>query len=504
MRVNRGFVLAFVLVLLIGILFRQVWLYAVIERDEGGIALVSLQWIHGLLPYVSSFNNAGPLAYVTYAFSTLLFGIGFIPIRMINNIIFFLSIIPFYLCAKDWSNRKIALISSLFYGIFMSAPIYEGQLVLTSSLSAPIIVFSVFFCSRYVKNESPKALMTSGFLASVAILINVLVSPLFFLLLGAVALRYLRSDRTNNCVKELRKDLLVAMIGVAVIPAIFLLYFAYMEALGNIITVFIYLSLGGHLTGKDVPLGILLSVVAQGLPLWILAVLGFIGVVFKRNKFSFLLIGWLLFGIAIASFPPHFGHRFLYLIGPTSVLAGVGVTTTIKRLKISLKKRSNSGFVFSLFATVLLIMSLPIAIVAQKEQYPQYNIDSNCLNFQWLYADETNYFTQTRLGEFLRSNCPPESSILVHGWAAEIYYLADKLPPSKYVWSRPDPGVVEIPENEYSKFVEGVEHREFEFVVFFDNSRETLEFRRDDPVVNQTLNNYFYFGNIDNALIFTK
>jgi hypothetical protein len=78
------------------------------------------------------------------------------------------------------------------------------------------------------------------------------------------------------------------------------------------------------------------------------------------------------------------------------------------------------------------------------------------------------------------------------------------LPPSKYVWSRPDPGVVEIPENEYSKFVEGVEHREFEFVIFFDSSRETLELRRDDPVVNQTLNNYFYFGNIDDALIFIK
>jgi hypothetical protein len=138
------------------------------------------------------------------------------------------------------------------------------------------------------------------------------------------------------------------------------------------------------------------------------------------------------------------------------------------------------------------------------EQYPQYQIDSKYLNFRWLYADSASYSCQTELGEFLRSNCLPGNSILVHGWASDIYYLAHKLPPSKYAWSRPDNMTLTIPEDEYSKLVADVKNQEFEFVVVFDSNLEALENRRDDPIVNQTLNTYSYYGNIDNALIFRK
>jgi hypothetical protein len=137
-------------------------------------------------------------------------------------------------------------------------------------------------------------------------------------------------------------------------------------------------------------------------------------------------------------------------------------------------------------------------------QYPQYQINDKYLNFQWQYADSTNYSTQIKLAEFLESNCPPGSSILVHGWSSEIYYLADKLPPTKYVWSLADPITNPIPEDEYDKLVASVKNLKFEFVVFFDNDLQALEYRTEDPVVNQTLNRYFFVGNIGNALIFSK
>jgi hypothetical protein len=92
----------------------------------------------------------------------------------------------------------------------------------------------------------------------------------------------------------------------------------------------------------------------------------------------------------------------------------------------------------------------------------------------------------------------------VHGWSSEIYYLADKLPPlPRYAWSL-NTSSNGVPENEYDKLVEMVNNQQFKFIVFFDNSRDALENRRNDPVVDQTLDRYFYYGNIDNALIFSK
>jgi hypothetical protein len=299
----------------------------------------------------------------------------------------------------------------------------------------------------------------------------------------------------------------IAVLGLCALPAFFLAYFVYVGALGSLITVFIE-SLMGHLAPSNFPIQIFLYVIAEGLPLWIFAFLGSIQSVF-RSKVRFLLIGWTVFGIAVALFPPNFGHRYIYLVAPASILAGMGVERAFDSLRSGLsrarsKKRLDRRLIFSLFAIALLIGSLAIAVTVQGEQYPQYNINSNFLNFQWLYADSASYSTQIGLGEFLKTNCAPGDSILVHGWSAEIYYLADKLPPlADYVWSVQGSGV-EIPENEYDKLVESVKDQQFKFVVFFDNSRSALENRRDDPVVDETLDWYFYFGNIDNALIFSK
>lgn len=494
----------FILIFLLSILLRQIWIFSVIERDEGGIALVALQWLNGYLPYVHSLNNAGPLAYTMYSVCTFLFGRDFVPIRIMNNIIFFLSIIALYLFVKDWFNKNVALISSLFYGIFMSSPIYEGQLALTSSLSAPIIVFSFFFCGIYIKNNSEKYLFIASFLLSAATLIKVIDALGFLLLLGGISINYFHNRLKSSRVRKLLGDLATVIIGFSILPIFFITYFSLAGALGNVVDVFINQTLIGYQSLSDVPFGIIFYTVAQGLPLWIFAIFGLL-VSLKKNKFGLFLIGWLAFAVVIAAFPPHFGHRFIYLVAPASILAGVGITITLNSLNNGLRKKKNNlngEFVMALFMVALLTLSLPIAFVFQLGQYPQYHITSQLFNFSWGYADSSSYSTQTKLGEFLRLNSASDSSILVHAWSAEIYYLAGKLPPSEYVWTRPDG--IKIPESEYNRLIESVKNHEYEFIAFFDYSLATLRYRMGDPIVNQTFSEYFYYGNIDNAFIFSR
>jgi len=494
---------SFILVFVLSILLRQIWIFSVIERDEGGIAVVALQWLNGYLPYVHSLNNAGPLAYALYSACTLLFGRDFISIRVMSNIIFFLSIIAMYLFVKDWFNKKVALASSLFYGIFMSSPIYEGQLALTSSLSAPIIVFSFFFCGMYIKNNSRKYLLIASFLLSAATLIKVIDVLGLLLLIGAISTSYFHNKLKSFCAKNLLGDLVCVIVGFSVLPAFFLTYFSLAGALGNMVDVFINKTLVGYQSMSDVPFGIIFNVVAQGLPLWVFAIFGLLFSI-RKKKFDLFLIGWLAFAVMIAAFPPHFGHRFIYLIAPASILAGLGITITLDNLNGGLRKKKrtlNGKFVTALLMVALLTLSLLTAFVFQLGQYPQYHMTSQLFNFSWGYADSSSYSTQTKLAEFLRLGSASDSQILVHAWSAEIYYLAGKLPPSKYVWTRPDG--IQIPESEYNRLIESVKNHEFEFIVFFDNSFAALRYRISDPIVNQTLNNYFYYGNIDNAFIFS-
>jgi hypothetical protein len=275
-----------------------------------------------------------------------------------------------------------------------------------------------------------------------------------------------------------------------------------MGASSDIVNVFIGLSAVGYQRLPDVPFGIYVYVLAEGLPLWVFAAFGSAVSIFNRRKTDLFLLTWLILAVIIALIPPHFGHRYIYLIAPASVFAGVGFASTIHKPSLTLGKL-NYGFSSSLLIMALLMSSAAFALPFQLSQYPQYHIESQILSFQWIYADASSYSTQIKLGEFLRLNSPNGSSILVHGWAAEIYYLADELPPLKYVWTRPNPGF-RIPEEEYNRLIEGVRNREYTYVVFFDNSFNALKSRNDDPLVKETFVCYYYIGNIDNAFIFCK
>lgn len=505
MNLRNYFTKSFAIVLSLSIILRQIWIFSIIERDEGGLALVGLQWLNGYLPYVHSLNNAGPLADAIYAICTYFLGRNFVMIRIMNNIVFFISIIALYLFAKDWFSQRIALISSLFYGVFMSAPIYEGQLALTSSLSAPIIVFSIFFCGIYIKRNSKKYLFIASIIMSMAALIKVIDVFGLILLAGAISVNYFHNKSKGFQMGKILDNLTTAAIGFVVLPTFFLIYFTSAGALGDIINVFINKTLIGYQTLPDVPFGIIFNVVAQGLPLWIFALIGLIFSI-RKNKFSSFLIVWLALGIAITAFPPHFGHRFVYLIAPASVLAGLGVSKMLDNFKNGLKKNLGGKHVFRWLTLSLLMLSLPVAFVFQAEQFPQYNITSKFLNYSWLYADCSSYSAQIKVGEFLKENTSNNSKILVHGWSSELYYLANKMPPSEYVWTLRSGVEVQVPESEYNRLVESVKNREFEFIVFFDSSLAALNNRINDPIVNETLNSnqYVYNCSMENAQIFSR
>ena len=119
---------------------------------------------------------------------------------------------------------------------------------------------------------------------------------------------------------------------------------------------------------------------------------------------------------------------------------------------------------------------------------------------EWRFADEQSFENQTALAEYLRTNVPKNSKILVHGWAAEIYWLSGFEAPT-YPWTNPS---TMIPASEYQILVNLVQNLSIDHVVLFAQSQKALRNEVDDPIVNNTLKKYFFEKQIDNAWIFSK
>jgi len=492
------------LIFVFSLSLRHLWLFTTIGRDEGGIALVALQWIEGYNPYIHSLNNVGPIGYLIYAFPTYIFGPSLIPVRIINNILFLLSIIVLFKVTVQRFGKKSAICSSFFYGIFMNAPIYEGALALDSSLSTPFMIFSIYFCNRYFENCSQKELFIASFLVGLGALIKpILPVAMIILFVTVLVNNWYKSHRLKS--RKMLNDFLISIIGFSIMPLIFLAYFWNAGAINNILYIFIERTLLTHPKRPALPFAIKFNVIVQGLPLWIFSIFGVIVTVTRKRKYEIIFIVWLILTMIMAGFPPQFGHRYIYLLAPASIFAGIGLAATLKELRLESLKQPEVSYssITSLFLILLLLLSFAPSVYFQREQYPQYHIFSKSLNFIWRYADADSFNTQVKLTEFLRLNTSKEGRILVHGWTSTIYYLAGKLPPSKHVWTAPGT-TLGVPEDEYKRLVQDVKKLEFEYVIFFDSSFAALERRRWDPIVEQTLSKYYYIKNLGNAFIFGK
>lgn len=324
-------------------------------------------------------------------------------------------------------------------------------------------------------------------------------------LLTTVLIRSMRKKTTGIRRKEIGGNIATVLIGFGVLPLIFFGYFVKADAISNIFHIFFELTLFGHTASPDVPFGITFNVIVQGLPLFVSSIYGVVALALTNRKTKHVILyEWVLFALILALFPPHFGHRYIYLIAPVSVFAGIGLDFVLLEITKRIQHfKLNYGLIVTIVLSTVIITSVIPSTYFQSKQYPQYNINSESLNLHWLYADADSYETQIKLGEFLKKNTTENDPIFIHAWGAEIYYLANKMPPSIYVWTVPGMGV-NIPEDEIARLVETIRQIKFKYIVMFDDNLETLRNRSWDPIVKQTLLKYFFVGSIGNAQIFGK
>lgn len=458
-----------ILIIFASLLLRLIWMQIPVVIDEGSLGYIAMQWSEGFPPYEYSLDNKGPLAYILYLIPIELFGNSIFPIRILNNFLFLASVILLYTFVKNWYGDKIASISSILFAFFMNIPIFGGQLVTAITLSSPFIIFSVFFCQKYIDREKPIWLLLSGISFSFNVLIlwpNIvaLILPVYILASHA----HKKSANFNSKLRFFLRDFLLLILSVLVFPLIFAYYFWTKGILTKMIYVMITRSLelfsSPSVSFPDVPFGHTFLILTEGLPLLIF---GFFGIyyIFIFRKFNakniFILIWLFVLLIPALWAVPRFGHRFLLTIVPFSILAGISINALMS--SFAKDYNSNSQKLISIFAIFILLSSFIPLIIMTEKQFPNFNIHWQFVDWDWSFSE--NYDQQQEIISFISSDLGKQDNILFHGWFPELYFLSGKSAPSIYVFSYRGDGV-DITDAEYNRVLNLVKQREFKYVVF--------------------------------------
>ncbi len=419
---------------------RFVWLNTLISRDEGAFGYVGWRMMQGDVPYRDTLDNKGPLLYLFYGLGSLLFGNSIIPLRLFNNLLFLASIVIIFRLAHSWYGRSVATWSAIFYGAFMSVPVFEGQLASSESFMIPLVLAAMYSYGRYQNNASPGWLLGASMLASVAVMIRPTAVFLLFVLgfmlvLDRLVLAPASHVPPRQRLKGLGSHLVFFLTGFLIPVVPFLLYFGLNYAMDDAFRVLV-LNTFGYVTGWIyVEKSIRMIIVHQGLPLFLFSALGSLVLLLRITKLTrndLLLALWTGSFVVVVTRPPMFGHYFLQIIPPLSVLAAVAIGT------VTLVSRQHPIRWVRAVALLCFLWlfggTFAYSFYSQKLYFPTYRLPSHVSSFT--YADSESYSDQLRLASYLRKDAATNGGLtLVHGMSAEVYWLAGLKSPTVNAWS---------------------------------------------------------------------
>ncbi len=435
------------LIILFALLVRLPWLYTTIERDEATNALTAWRVLHGETLYKDIHADKPPLLYVFYLVPISIFGNSIIPIRLLNNLLFVFSIIIFFRIAENIFKRRVAIYSTILFAFAMNIPVFEGQLAMSESLLTLFVLLSVYSYYKFAKEHKPVNLFLSSLFMTLSVLTKHQAIILWFMLLTL----FLIHTKSAGFIKKNRplflKSLLYLILPMGFVTFATLILMVFMEFDGILIIIKLsairaistvtdlfkaifglrqigeakaVVTLSMWRSYKYVPFGYVLLYLLEGAFLFFLSLVGMFKL-FKeksRPKCNFskqLVIVWFSFSLMVSLVPKAFGHFFIFLIPPASLLAGFALYNIIKKKSV----RNN------LFLVLVLVL-LMVSLFFQVKHYPDFHITYG--PYRMGFSDFGSYSDQLAFGKFIKETKSKDDSIIVFGWAPVIYWLSETKP----------------------------------------------------------------------------
>lgn len=392
--------------------------------DEGIYQTVGIAMRQGRLLYKGIWDNKPPLLYTLYA----IFNSDQFSLRLVSLIFGLLSIIIFYKLAKklfsESDNKKIlnpVFIATFLYSILFAIPLLEGNIANAENFMALPILLAAFIIFETEKTKKQALFLgVSGFLLATAFLFKIVAvfdTAAFFLFL-----LFIETKEKKSLQKLI--NFFVPFITGFIIP-IFLtsFYFIVNNAFIDFIKASFVQNVGYVGYGNR-------FIIPQGLLILKLIILGIFTLTFfiyrkKLSKTNLFILLWLAFSIFNALFSQRpYTHYVLVLLPSFSLL--VGLIFFEKKLK---------KLAIIIFIILFFILSVNFNFYGKTLNYYQ-NFIAFILNKKDISDYRTFFDKQTpkdyQLAEFIRTNTNSNDNIFIWGNDAQVYKLANKLPPGRY------------------------------------------------------------------------
>ena len=409
MKKNKQILLLMLLVILGG-LIRFLWLETTVERDEGIFGYIGWRMNHGEKLYFDLKENKPPLVFYSYAFIISLFGNSILPVRILNNVLFLISVFILYKALViRW--KKSALFGIFVYIIFMNLPVFEGPLAMSESLANFFMVCSYFLFERFIEKDKAILLIGSFFfslIASLYAVYSIFLAFYFFYFL------YVNKRKEIYALVNHNRRKTVAAVILFAVPAVLL-----MKDIMNIAIVlaptfnfYFYSRLKEYIPASYWEL-----ILFEGAFIWYTLIYGAYSLIKSRKqgyKSDFILLGLLLASVLV---PPSFGHYWLRLSLAASLFSGYGLYMLTKNKNVLLSS--------------LLIISLLVTLFFASLHYPDFNIKFKGL--EWNYGGEySSREMQLEISGYLENVTGPEDKVGIWGWDGTAHFLSKRQFPDDY------------------------------------------------------------------------
>ncbi len=387
--------------------------------DEGVYDVVAMGIRSGRLLYRDIWDNKPPFLYLLYA----LFASDQFVIRLVSLVFGILSLYFFFLITKKlFLKQRNIYISSVLFTLLFATPLLEGNIANAENFMMLPILAAGFFVLEYVKTEKSLLLYASGFLLSVAFLFKVVAvfdASAFFI--------FIFLSTYKNHIKQQVKNLIPFMLSFTLPIIAVMLFFVYKNAFSFFVHAVFTQNIGyvAYANKFIIPQGFLL--------LKLIALFAFLTFIFLKRKtidhkllFIFLWVGFSLFNAFFSERP--WTHYLLVLIPSFILLLFWSFGETGKQ--IFLKR----------FAQLLTITIIIVALI----HFPIYKKTLGYYDnfFRFLTNKESVYSyreffdkstpTDYAVADYLKTK-NPNASIFLFGNDAQIYRLANKLPPGRFI-----------------------------------------------------------------------
>lgn len=459
-----------------------------LERDEGGYAYTAQLMLEGIMPFEKTYDVKMPGLFAVYALIMTIFGHTTAGIHL--GLLFFnaATIIVIFFLGRRLLDTTAGLVASASYAVMSLSQNVQGFSANTEQLLLLPALCGILLMLRAIDSGRVKIFFFSGILIGLAFIIKH--HAIFFAAFAGFYLVLSYFKKTQEKVGILIYQCVALFLG-GIIP--FGLQSLIMLEAGLFDKYWYWLFEYPRLYGSMVPISIGLSFLKAGvlklcgpfLLLWLLAGVGFVGLLMKRKPMANKLFVVAFFAFSVLSVCPSYlfmPHYFILFLPAVALLTGITVSSICANffdVKPLIIRRG--------IAVALTVIAVGYAIFAERAYLFKWSpevISRRSYGF--------NPFPESmEIANYIKQHTSKDDSIAILGSEPQIFFYSGRRSASAYIYVYPLMTKSKKAKQMQEEMIQQIEQARPKFLVFVNFPYSWSKHPDSEKMIFKWFNNYW-------------